>query len=93
MRMLEADSSAASSPDKPGVSVVTNVGHRPTFGDTGGLIAEAHVIDFEGDLYGKKIELSFEHRLRAEQKFADVDALRRQIARDVDEARRWLARA
>ena len=69
------------------------MGLRPTFSDAQGLMVEAHVIDFEGDLYGQKIELSFERRLRAEQKFSGVDALRQQIARDVDEARRWLARA
>lgn len=71
---------------------VTNVGMRPTFHDSQGLMAEAHVIDFEGDLYGRKVELSFQRRLRAEKKFADVDELRAQIVRDIDEARRWLAR-
>ncbi|MEM9559641.1 MAG: riboflavin kinase, partial [Planctomycetota bacterium] len=45
--------------------VVTNVGYRPTFRDGRDLVAEAHVIDFEGDLYGVEIDLSFEGRLRA----------------------------
>ncbi len=89
MRLLGDDSSEP--PQR--LPVVTNVGLRPTFDDGQGLMAEAHVIDFEGDLYGRKIELSFERRLRAEQKFADLDSLRRQIASDVDEARRWLGRA
>ncbi len=69
---------------------VMNVGHRPTFRDGQGLIAEAHVIDFEGDLYGRSVELSFRCRLRAEQKFPTVDDLRAQIARDVADARRQL---
>ena len=67
--------------------VVTNVGYRPTFRDGRDLVAEAHVIDFSGDLYGAEIDLTFEGRLRGERRFESVDALREQIARDVDEAR------
>jgi len=68
---------------------VTNVGHRPTFADRTGLIAEAHLIDFAGDLYGREIELVFVARLRAELKFEGPEALREQIARDVEAARAW----
>jgi riboflavin kinase/FMN adenylyltransferase len=77
--------------DPPGgvaMQAVTNVGVRPTFEDGHGLLAEAHAIDFEGDLYGRRVELDFRERLRAERKFAGVDELRRQIGRDVEEARR-----
>ena len=70
--------------------VVTNVGFRPTFRDGRELVAEAHIIDFSGDLYGVEIDLTFEGRLRAEERFESVDALRRQIARDVEEARERL---
>ena len=70
--------------------VVSNVGTRPTFQDGQGLVAEAHLIDFEGDCYDRQVELGFEHLLRAEERFPDVDALRAQIARDLDEARRCL---
>lgn len=70
--------------------VVTNVGYRPTFRDGRDLVAEAHVIDFSGDLYGCEIDLAFEGRLRGERRFESVDALREQIARDVAEARRRL---
>ncbi|MFQ5416558.1 MAG: bifunctional riboflavin kinase/FAD synthetase [Myxococcota bacterium] len=69
---------------------VTNVGIRPTFGDENRLIAEAHLLDFDADVYGRRIELSFAHRLRPERRFADVDALREQIAKDVEEGRRRL---
>ncbi len=72
------------------VPTVTNVGMRPTFGDGMGFVAEAHLIDFEGDVYGRCIDLSFERRLRAEKKFDGPDALKEQIQRDVAEARRWL---
>jgi len=70
--------------------VVTNVGYRPTFRDGRDLVAEAHLIDFSGDLYGEEVDLSFEGRLRGEIRFESVDALRAQIARDVEAARRHL---
>jgi riboflavin kinase/FMN adenylyltransferase len=69
---------------------VTNVGTRPTFDDTQGLLAEAHVIDFDGDLYGRTIELGFEHRLRGERRFDGVEELKQQITRDVKQARQLL---
>lgn len=72
---------------------VTNVGHRPTFKDGRALVAEAHLIDFEGDLYGRSVELDFRERLRSERKFPGIDALREQIARDVQDARRRLGLA
>jgi len=72
--------------------VVTNLGRRPTFGDTTlGLVAEAHLLDFTGDLYGRRVDLTFVSRIRAERRFEGVEALRAQIARDVEEARRRLA--
>lgn len=70
---------------------VTNVGRRPTFKAEDPVLAEAHLIDFDADAYGRRIELTFQHRLRAEQKFADVDALRAQIQKDVERGRKLLA--
>jgi riboflavin kinase/FMN adenylyltransferase len=69
---------------------VANVGTRPTFHAGGRVLAEAHLIDFDGDLYGRRMELAFVHRLRAERRFDGVDALRAQIRADVLEARRRL---
>jgi len=68
---------------------VTNVGRRPTFAGES-LRAEAHALDWSGDLYGRRVEITFAERLRAERRFESVDALRRQIAADVEEARRRL---
>ena len=68
---------------------VTNVGRRPTFSG-GETRAESHVLDFDGDLYGRRVEISFSLRLRAEQKFENVEALKRQIGADVEAARRKL---
>ena len=72
------------------IPTVTNVGLRPTFDDAGGLVAEAHLIDFDGDVYGRRVDLAFGHHLRGEQKFEGPDALRAQIARDVEIARERL---
>jgi riboflavin kinase/FMN adenylyltransferase len=69
---------------------VTNVGYRPTFDDGRDLVAEAHVIDFAGDLYGREVELAFYDQLRPERKFDGPDALCEQIARDVADARAWI---
>jgi len=71
-------------------AAVTNLGRRPTFGDALGLVAEAHLLDFSGDLYGRRVDLSFVSRIRPERRFEGAEALRAQIARDVEEARRRL---
>jgi riboflavin kinase/FMN adenylyltransferase len=70
--------------------VVTNVGFRPTFRDGRDLVAEAHLLDFSGDLYGSEVDLTFEGRLREEEQFESPDALREQIARDIEQARERL---
>jgi len=71
---------------------VVNVGRRPTFGG-GDMIVEVHLLDFQADLYDRVLRVLFVGKLRDEQKFADVDALKRQIAQDAAEARRILGTA
>ena len=51
------------------------------------LRVEAHLLDYDGNLYGQEMELTFVEKLRDEQKFASLDELRAQIARDVTAAR------
>ncbi len=66
---------------------VVNIGYRPTIRSAAPeLRVEAHVLDFQGDLYGKELELTFVAKLRNEQKFASVEALAEQIKRDVQDA-------
>ena len=67
---------------------VTNIGLRPTFGDTAQPVIESHVLDFDRDLYDQRVRTSFVQRLRDERTFPDVDALRAQIDADVRSARR-----
>jgi len=65
-----------------------NVGRRPTFYDENGLLlVEAHLIDFDGDLYGEKAAVRFVTRLRDEQRFSGIDALAAQLRSDVEHAR------
>jgi riboflavin kinase/FMN adenylyltransferase len=71
---------------------VVNVGVRPTFGGHEQVV-EAHLLDFDGDLYSDTIEIGFITHLRDEQRFADVDELAAQIGRDVAAARDVLSRS
>lgn len=68
---------------------VANLGVRPTF-DTAPAI-EAHLLDFAGDLYGKTLRLHLVARLRDEERFASLEALKARISRDADQARALLA--
>ena len=69
---------------------ITNIGHKPTFGGDLDVTVETHVIDLDRELYGEKIRVRFLHRLRGEQKFESVEALRAQIAEDYKRALRYL---
>src|ERR671910_2243649 len=71
---------------------ITNIGMRPTFGDVERPTIETHVFEFDRDLYGARLRLSFLQRLRDERAFPDVDALRTQIDADVRAARRLFGR-
>lgn len=70
---------------------VVNVGVRPTFGE-GEYWVEAHLFDFSGALYGEMLRLAFVERIRPEQKFPDVAALRAQVGQDVATAARLLGK-
>ena len=67
---------------------ITNIGVRPTFEAAGALTVETHILGLNADVYGARLSLSFIQRLRDERRFADVDALREQIAADVRRAQR-----
>lgn len=68
---------------------VTNVGVRPTFDGTT-LSVEPHLLDFDRNIYGKKLTLTFEHRLRGEQKFDGLQALKTQLQKDISQGRALL---
>lgn len=68
---------------------VTNIGTRPTFGDSLEASVETHILNWSGDLYGDVVRVRFLHRLRDEKKFAGVEELRQQITHDVARAVRY----
>ena len=72
------------------VQGIANIGVRPTVDGKEPLL-EVHVFDFSGDLYGRRIRVTFKHKLRDEQTFASVDLLKQQIDADLLSARRWFA--
>ena len=65
----------------------TNVGVRPTFVTGRGVLVEAYLLDFEGDIYDRELRLAFLNRLRGERRFDTVEALVEQMHRDVEDAR------
>jgi riboflavin kinase/FMN adenylyltransferase len=69
-----------------GRCAAVNVGIRPQFQTGRGLLIEAFLIDFDGDLYGETLRVAFTKRLRGERRFESVEALVEQMGRDVSEA-------
>jgi riboflavin kinase / FMN adenylyltransferase len=70
---------------------ITNIGMRPTFGETARSI-EAHIFDFNRDIYDRTIKLEIIERVRPERKFESAEALGKQIAEDLKRAKEILAR-
>lgn len=72
------------------VKGVANIGRRPTVAEGAISRLEAHLFDFDGDLYGREIAVALRHFIRDERKFASFEELRAQIVRDVETARELL---
>ena len=70
---------------------VTNIGIRPTVQDGDWVTAEGFLLDFDGDLYGRKVRMEFFHYLRPEQKFPSLEALRSEVMRNVQQTRAYFA--
>jgi len=71
---------------------VANLGRRPTF-DKQDVILEAHLFDFDGDLYGRHLRVALAGHIRPERKFDGLSALKAQIVEDCDTARSILSKA
>lgn len=69
-----------------------SIGRNPTFAGDGGTVVEAYLLDYEGDLYGRRIRLELGERLRDELRFESVEALVAKIADDVARVRLWSSR-
>ena len=74
--------------EAPGVA---NVGVKPTIGESLEATLEVHVLEGSPDLYGERLTVRFRHKLRNEQKFPSLNALKASIAADKANARAWLA--
>jgi riboflavin kinase/FMN adenylyltransferase len=77
-------------PFGPPLPAVASLGTNPTFVDRGDLVLEVHLLDFDGDIYDRRVRTTFVSRLREELKFDSVDALIAQIKLDIEAARRQL---
>ncbi|MCT4642558.1 MAG: riboflavin biosynthesis protein RibF [Bacteriovoracaceae bacterium] len=69
---------------------VANLGRRPSIDDDESIILEAHIVGFNGDIYNQNIELNFKHKIRNVVKFETLDALKAQIAVDIEKAKTLL---
>jgi riboflavin kinase / FMN adenylyltransferase len=76
-----------------GHPAAVNVGVRPMFETGRGLLVEAYLIDFEGDLYGQELRVAFVDRMRGEKRFESIEALKEQMQRDVEQVREICAAA
>jgi riboflavin kinase/FMN adenylyltransferase len=81
-RVTEAGSQVAA-----GHPALISIGTRPTFHDDAEVLAEVHLLDFDGDLYGLRLGVELLARLRDEQRFPDADALVAQMRRDAERGR------
>ena len=69
---------------------ITNIGRKPTVNNDSSFTGvETHLFDLDGDLYGREAQVYLHHFQRPERRFESVDALRQQIALDVEECRKW----
>jgi riboflavin kinase/FMN adenylyltransferase len=71
---------------------VASLGVRPTLARDARPCLEVHLLDFERDIYGAHLKVDFLHKFRDEEKYADVETLKRQIAVDVENTRAFFRR-
>jgi riboflavin kinase/FMN adenylyltransferase len=68
---------------------VASLGVRPTVDDSGRVLLETHVFDYDQPSYGKLIQVEFLKKLRDEEKYGDLATLTKAIERDAEQARAW----
>lgn len=72
-------------------AAAVNIGYRPTVSSQRQALLEAHLLEFSGDLYGRQLEVVFRCKIRDEQKFDSLEALKRQIDLDVQQVREYFS--
>jgi riboflavin kinase/FMN adenylyltransferase len=73
--------------DRKFYAAVTNVGCKPTVNNSNKVGVETHILDYNGDLYGRVLKVSLHHFIRAEQKFPSVEELKAQMEQDIMQSR------
>ena len=74
-------------PDGLTYMAMVNIGRRPTVEAAGDVTIEAHLLDFDRDIYGQRLRIEFVRRMRDEMRFGSLEELREQLQRDVDTTR------
>jgi len=69
---------------------VTNIGLRPTVDREQQVTVEAHILDFDQDIYGESVELEVHKFLRPIQKFENLEEVQKQVGKDIEEAKKYL---
>jgi riboflavin kinase/FMN adenylyltransferase len=72
--------------DNKACQSVTNIGYRPTFGDSDRTV-EVYLLDYHSDLYEHELKIDIVERLRGEKKFNTVEELKKQLTKDVEQGR------
>ncbi len=72
---------------------VASLGIRPTVHENGKPVLEVHLFDFNQEIYGQQLQVNFLHKLRDEEKYADLETLVQQIAKDVTQAKNFFQTA
>ena len=75
--------------DKKSFNCISNIGLNPTVEDEHGVKIEAHIFNFNDDIYQKEISLFLKHFIRNEQKFENIDELKNQIIEDIESAKKY----
>ena len=76
--------------DKKRFNSVANIGLNPTVDDEDSIKIEAHILDFNDDIYHKEIKLSLKNFIRDEQKFENIDELKNQVLDDIESVKKYI---
>ncbi len=90
--VVSVSGAMGSSPATP-LPGVASLGVRPTIHANGKPVLEVHLFDFNGEIYGQHLQVDFLHKLRDEEKYADIGALIQQIKKDVAQAKKFFMTA
>jgi riboflavin kinase/FMN adenylyltransferase len=77
--------------DGRAINGVASIGNKPTIAGKHEMAVEVYLMDFDQDIYGKKLAVSFYKKIRDQEKFSDIDELKRYIADDVEMVKQFFS--